>query len=38
MEIFSVEYVTVVLAGTVTNASARETLQSPYSLMKMPAV
>jgi hypothetical protein len=38
MEICNVEYVSVVLAGTVTDASAGETLQTPSSLMRMPAV
>ena len=38
MEICNVEYVTVVLTGTVTNASAKETLQSSCSAMRMPVV
>jgi len=38
MEICNVEYVTVVLTRTVTNASAKETLQSPCNSMRMPAV
>jgi hypothetical protein len=37
MEICNVEYVIVVMTGMVTNASAKETLQSPCSSMRMPA-
>jgi hypothetical protein len=37
MEICNVEYVTVVLTGTVTSASAKEILQSPCNSMRMPA-
>lgn len=37
MGICNVEYVTVVLTGMATSASVRETLQSPWTWMRMPA-